>query len=25
VAFWYQTEPHAPFSKSPDKDYLEIK
>jgi hypothetical protein len=25
VAFWYQTEPHAPFPKLPDKDYLEIK
>jgi hypothetical protein len=24
VAFWYQTEPHAPFPKLPDKDYLEI-
>ena len=22
VAFWYQTEPHAPFPKLPDKDYL---
>ncbi|MGA2623702.1 MAG: glycoside hydrolase family 172 protein [Bacteroidota bacterium] len=25
VAFWYQTEPHAPFPKLPDKDYLEIQ
>lgn len=25
VAYWYQTEPHAPFPKLPDKDYLEIK
>ncbi len=25
VAFWYQTEPHAPFSKLPSKDYLEIQ
>ena len=25
VAFWYQTEPHAPFPKLPDKDYLEVK
>ncbi|MBT4482227.1 MAG: DUF2961 domain-containing protein [Candidatus Latescibacteria bacterium] len=25
VAFWYQTEPHAPFSPLPDKDYLEIQ
>jgi hypothetical protein len=24
VAFWYQTEPHVPFPKLPDKDYLEI-
>jgi hypothetical protein len=24
VAFWYQTLPTAPFSKLPDKDYLEI-
>ena len=24
VAFWYQTEPHAPFPKLPDKDGLEI-
>lgn len=23
VAFWYQTEPHAPFPKLPDKDHLE--
>ncbi len=25
VAFWYQAEPHAPFPKLPDKDYLEIQ
>ncbi len=25
VAFWYQTEPHAPFPKLPDRDYLEVK
>jgi hypothetical protein len=25
TAFWYQTEPHAPFPKLPDKDDLEIK
>ncbi len=25
VAFWYQQEPHAPFPKLPDKDYLEIR
>ena len=25
VAFWYQTEPHAPFPKLPDEDYLEVK
>jgi hypothetical protein len=25
VAFWYQTEPHAPFPKLPDKDALKIK
>ncbi len=25
VAFWYQTEPHAPFPKLLDKDGLEIK
>jgi len=24
VAYWYQQEPHAPFPKLPDKDYLEI-
>jgi hypothetical protein len=24
VAFWYQTEPHAPFPKLPDKDGLEV-
>jgi len=23
VAYWYQKEPHAPFPKLPDKDYLE--
>ena len=22
VAFWYQAEPHSPFAKLPDKDYL---
>jgi hypothetical protein len=25
VAYWYQTEPHAPFPKLPDKDTLEVK
>ena len=25
VAFWYQTEPHAPFPTLPDKDYLEVQ
>ncbi|MFC1528887.1 glycoside hydrolase family 172 protein [Candidatus Latescibacterota bacterium] len=25
VAFWYQTEPHAPFPQLPNKDYLEIQ
>jgi hypothetical protein len=25
TAFWYQTEPHAPFPKFPDKDTLEPK
>lgn len=25
VAYWYQTEPHAPFPELPDKDYLEVK
>jgi hypothetical protein len=25
TAFWYQTEPHAPFPKFPDKDTLELK
>jgi hypothetical protein len=25
VAYWYQTEPHAPFPKLPDRDYLEVK
>jgi hypothetical protein len=24
VAYWYQTEPHAPFPTLPDRDYLEI-
>ncbi len=24
VAYWYQTEPHTPFPKLPDKDHLEI-
>lgn len=24
VAYWYQTEPHKPFPKLPDKDHLEI-
>jgi hypothetical protein len=24
VAYWYQTEPHAPFPALPDKDYLEV-
>lgn len=24
VAYWYQAEPHAPFPKLPDKDYLEV-
>jgi len=24
VAFWYQTEPHAPFPKLPSKDQLEV-
>jgi len=24
VAYWYQTEPHAPFPALPDRDYLEI-
>jgi len=24
VAYWYQCEPHAPFPKLPDKDYLEV-
>jgi len=24
VAFWYQTEPHAPFPALPDKDHLEV-
>ncbi|HOA72429.1 MAG TPA: DUF2961 domain-containing protein [Phycisphaerae bacterium] len=24
VAYWYQTEPHAPFPKLPDKDKLEV-
>jgi hypothetical protein len=25
VAFWYQTEPHAPFPNLPDKDCLEVR
>ncbi|MGC8744829.1 MAG: glycoside hydrolase family 172 protein [Verrucomicrobiia bacterium] len=25
VAYWYQTEPHSPFPKLPDKDALEIR
>ncbi len=25
VAFWYQTEPHHPFPKLPDRDHLEIQ
>jgi hypothetical protein len=25
TAFWYQTEPHAPFPQFPDKDTLELK
>ena len=25
VAFWYQAEPHAPFPKLPDRDYLEVR
>lgn len=25
TAFWYQAEPHAPFPKLPEKDYLEIQ
>lgn len=25
TAFWYQTEPHAPFPKLPDRDYLEVR
>ncbi|MFN3651811.1 MAG: glycoside hydrolase family 172 protein [Armatimonadota bacterium] len=24
VAYWYQTEPHAPFPELPDRDYLEV-
>jgi Protein of unknown function (DUF2961) len=24
VAYWYQTEPHAPYPTLPDKDYLEV-
>ncbi|MBE5777496.1 MAG: DUF2961 domain-containing protein, partial [Clostridiales bacterium] len=24
VAFWYQTEPHAPFAPLPDRDGLEV-
>ncbi len=25
VAYWYQAEPHTPFPKLPDRDYLEIR
>ncbi len=25
VAYWYQTEPHTPFPKLPDRDHLEIR
>ena len=25
TAFWYQTEPHAPFPKLPPRDYLEVR
>jgi hypothetical protein len=25
VSFWYQTEPHSPFPKLPEKDFLEIQ
>jgi len=25
VAFWYQVEPHTPFPKLPDRDYLEVR
>jgi hypothetical protein len=25
VAFWYQKEPHAPFPRLPEKDYLEVR
>lgn len=25
VSFWYQTEPHSPFPRLPEKDYLEIQ
>jgi hypothetical protein len=25
VAYWYQAEPHAPFPKLPEKDYLEVR
>lgn len=25
VAYWYQKEPHKPFPKLPDKDYLEVR
>ena len=25
TAFWYQAEPHEPFPKLPDKDYLEVR
>lgn len=24
VAYWYQSEPHAPFPQLPDRDYLEV-
>jgi Protein of unknown function (DUF2961) len=25
VAYWYQAEPHAPFPRLPEKDYLEVR
>ncbi len=25
VAYWYQTEPHAPFPKLPSRDFLEVR
>jgi hypothetical protein len=25
VAYWYQTEPHAPFPRLPERDKLELK